>query len=275
MNAMIVHHLIVRGRHMRVIEAGQGSPVLLLHGFTGSADSFRDLMVRMGSVFRVIAVDLPGHGGTESPHHEVPDTMDKVVRDLKEMLNQLALPHVALLGYSMGGRIALAFACEFPDTVNALIMESASPGLPTEQERRERQQQDEVLACQIELHGVEAFIQQWERNPLFLNHVRANPELAAEERAMRLQQRPAGLASSLRGYGTGYQPSYWLRLRDVVCPVLLVTGCEDWKFTQLAQSMLSEFPNAEHVSIPCSGHTVHLEQSKAFYETVVGFLLRV
>ena len=67
----------------------------------------------------------------------------------------------------MGGRIALAYTIKYPERVTSLILESASPGLKTEQERIERREADELLAKKINSEGIPSFVEFWENIPLF------------------------------------------------------------------------------------------------------------
>src|SRR6516164_1881590 len=122
--------LQIHGIALHVEELGDGPPLLLLHGFMGSAESW----VPRAAVFashglRTIAVDLIGHGRSEAPADPARYGMERCLEDLLEVLDRLRLPRTAVLGYSMGGRVALHLASAAPERVSALVLESASPGL--------------------------------------------------------------------------------------------------------------------------------------------------
>lgn len=241
---------------------GDGEPLLMLHGFTGSGRVWEGFRF---PGYRVYAPDLLGHGDTDAPADPARYRIEQAAADLADMLNELAI----VLGYSMGGRLALYFALQYPDKVGGLILESASPGIENEQERVARAESDFALADSIERDGVAAFIDQWERLPLFATQT---PDQRAMLRPIRLGQRPHGLANSLRGMGTGVQPSFWGRLHEIAIPTLILTGALDAKYCAIGERMASLMPRAQQVIIPNAGHTPHLEQPDAFCAAVESFL---
>jgi 2-succinyl-6-hydroxy-2,4-cyclohexadiene-1-carboxylate synthase len=249
-----------------------GAPLVLLHGFTGGAENWRPLSAAWAGRFRTIAVDLLGHGRSDAPADPARYRMERCVADLAAALDQLGQPGVSVLGYSMGGRIALHFAAAYPERVRALVLESASPGLAAPEERAARVAADEALARQLERDGLEAFVDYWERLPLFASQARLPESVRAVQRAQRLCNNPQGLANSLRGLGTGAQPSLWERLPELHAPTLLVAGALDAKFTAIARQMAAALPAAQLASVPEAGHTVHLERPDVFATLVADFL---
>jgi 2-succinyl-6-hydroxy-2,4-cyclohexadiene-1-carboxylate synthase len=249
-------------------DLGPASPtaVLLLHGFTGDRSTWSPVAERLAARRRVIVPDLPGHGATSVA--TVPD-LAGTTRLLAELLAMLGIRAVTLVGYSMGGRIALHFALVAPIPVTALVLESASPGLPTEDERRRRRTSDDALAASIEGDGVAAFAGRWETQPLFATQSAA---LRARLREQRCRNQPSGLAASLRRMGTGAQPWLGDRLAELRCPVLLVTGAQDAKFLRIANAMEAVVPDARHVVVDGAGHMVHLERPDAFGGVLETFL---
>jgi len=177
-----------------------------------------------------------------------------------------------VVGYSMGGRIALHLALHASGRVRRLVLESASPGLEGAEERARRRADDEALARRIEDDGIEAFVRRWEELPLFASQKRLSAEARAAHRARRLANDPLGLAEALRGLGTGTLPSLWGRLSEVGIPTLLVVGALDEKFVRIAGEMERALPRARRVVVPDAGHTVHLERPDAWLEVVTGFL---
>src|SRR5205085_1446641 len=121
-----------------------------------------------------------------------------------------------LLGYSMGGRMALYTA--LGASFRGLILESASPGLATEEERAERRASDEALAARIERDGIESFVDEWERQPLFASQSALPDETHQALRLERVRNTPLGLANSLRGAGSGTQPSLHDALSSLATP---------------------------------------------------------
>lgn len=270
---VLIHHAVtVRGVRMAVTEAGSGDALLCLHGFTGNWETWWPLLAPLAQERRLIMPDLLGHGESDAPRDPARYAAPEAVLDLCAILDALGVGAAEVLGYSMGGRLALSLACFHPQRVRALILESASPGLRTEAERAERRAADEALADRIEADGVAAFVAYWEQLPLFAGIRRLPSSIQDKVRTIRLRQRAAGLAGSLRGMGTGHQPSWWDALAQVNVPVLLITGQEDEKFTRIAREMHAALPMSRVVTVDHAGHTVHLEQPEAFRDVVQLFL---
>ncbi|HEY9428810.1 MAG TPA: alpha/beta fold hydrolase, partial [Gemmatimonadaceae bacterium] len=138
-------------------------PILLLHGFTGAASTWNELLPELGARRRVIALSLHGHGGSDAPDDPARYAAHRAAEDVLEVLDMLGIARVALLGYSMGARVALHTALAAPERIGALIVESGSPGIADDAERANRRAADDALATDIEHHGVEAFVDRWER----------------------------------------------------------------------------------------------------------------
>lgn len=247
-------------------------PLLLLHGFTGSSENWGDLIPLFRKRFSVITVDILGHGRSASPPDPNRYTMPRVAADVIALLDDWHLEQTALLGYSMGGRLALYLACHFPERFSHLILESSSPGLASEAERAERRQKDEALADWIEANGLEAFVNRWEALPLWASQQQLSQEARQQLHQQRLQNNPIGLANSLRGMGTGTQPSLWAQLPTLTLPTLLIVGALDSKFVAINQQMVELLRNGRLHIIPQAGHTTHLEQPELFETAVRSFL---
>ncbi|TYS27172.1 2-succinyl-6-hydroxy-2,4-cyclohexadiene-1-carboxylate synthase [Bacillus pumilus] len=268
--------LIIRLRDGVAYEVVDQNPsadnaTLCLHGFTGSADSWSFLNAYMKNT-RLIQVSLLGHGKTDSPANVRRYAMSQQLADLVEILNQLKLHKVNILGYSMGGRIALSFASRYPDRVNKLILESASPGLLTFPERMARIKHDHQLAQKLRHEGLVKFIDFWESIPLFASQKTLSAETQAQLREGRLKADPLGLARSLEGIGTGSQPSVWKALKHMNLPVLLICGTLDEKFCKIAKRMQQELEGSQYILAEQAGHTVHVEQPHFFGKIVSEFI---
>ena len=269
--------LIIRMRDGVAYEVVDENPsadnaTLCLHGFTGSAASWTFLNAYLENT-RLIQVSLLGHGRTDSPESVRRYAMSSQLADLVEILNQLKLHKVNILGYSMGGRIALSFAARYPDRVNKLILESTSPGLRTCQERMARLKQDHQLAQKIRHEGLVKFVDFWESIPLFASQKALSAEKQAQLREGRLMSNPLGLARSLEGIGTGSQPSVWNALKHIHLPALFICGTLDEKFCNIARRMQQELKGSQLILAEQAGHTVHVEQPHFFGKIVSEFIL--
>jgi 2-succinyl-6-hydroxy-2,4-cyclohexadiene-1-carboxylate synthase len=229
-------------------------PLVLLHGFTQTRQSWRRTARALAGRYRAIIPDLPGHG--QAVHRTASfDACAAYVR---------ALGPCTLAGYSMGGRIALYTALTVPG-IERLILVGASPGIADPAERAERRAADEALAERIESLDIETFAREWGSQPLFAGQA---PRVAAAAHADRLRNTPAGLAAALRGLGTGVMEPLWERLGELTIPVTLVTGERDEKFRALAEAMLARLPDARHVIVPGTGHAPQLEAPRAVAEVI-------
>lgn len=268
-------HLKIHGVTYNIERAGQGDALVLLHGFTGSAENWREHISVFEKQFSVVALDFLGHGKSEAPNAPLRYRMEWCVADLREILDELEIATANLLGYSMGGRVALHFANAYPERVTSLILESASPGIQNEAERDARRASDAELAEKIEREGIAKFVEYWTNLPLFATQTRL-PESAREKlKQQRLQNSALGLANSLRGLSVGVQASLWNVLPGIRIPTLLIAGQRDEKFSTLAREMSNAMPNAEMNIVTDAGHTVHLEQPKIFDEIVSEYLKRL
>ncbi|BAQ08483.1 putative esterase [Bacillus sp. OxB-1] len=238
--------------------------IVMLHGFTGSTRSWHEISRRLKGRFRTIAIDLIGHGKTAKPSEASRYSMEEQIKDLDDVVKQLGLERFTLLGYSMGGRTALAYAVEFPEKVDRLILESASPGLQGKEERESRKKADNQLADEIIDKGLIAFVDRWENIPIFDSQKALVEKTRIAIREERLSQCEIGLANSLRGMGTGCQRSYWDELEKLDVPVLLITGEFDKKFVNISREMAAQLPNSVQKTVLGAGHAIHVEKPDVF-----------
>ena len=262
------------GRHYYAQVSGAGEAVLLLHGFSGDHASWSSLTEDLREKYQIIAPDILGHGASDAPRDAADYRMGAVAADIVDLLDQLSCRRCHLLGYSMGGRLALNLALSYPDRFSSLILESASPGLARAMERDARRQRDEALADKIEARGVDWFVDYWERLPLWASQARLPADVLAAQRTSRRRNRPVGLANSLRGMGGGAQPSHWIDLPRLQLPTLLIVGQADAKFVRINRAMARGIPRSTLEMISRAGHNTHLEDPAAFRQTVASFLAR-
>jgi len=232
--------------------------LLLLHGFTQTGRSWEPVRQALAPRYRSIAPDLPGHGGFAERRPASFAACDAYLR-------ALGGDRFTLVGYSMGGRIALHAALSLGRRVERLVLIGASPGIADPRERAQRARSDAALADRIEAIGLEAFVREWEAQPLFDGMPRGIAELA---HADRMRNTARGLAAALRGLGTGVMPTLWDRLADLAMPVELVVGERDEKFRAIADRMAAALPRARARVVAGTGHAVHLEAPDALVDVV-------
>jgi 2-succinyl-6-hydroxy-2,4-cyclohexadiene-1-carboxylate synthase len=261
----------VNGTRLNVCVDGEGPAILLLHGFTGSSRTWASHSAAFEE-FTTIAVDLLGHGSSDSPPSPDRYRMEHCVDDLTALLDQLEIERAAILGYSMGGRVALQFALDAPRRLQALVLESSSPGIEDDAEREARVRSDGALADDIEQDGIVPFVDHWQAIPLFATQNSLPAAVRETVRNQRLQNSTVGLANSLRGAGAGVADPVLSRLGEIEVPTLLIAGALDEKYVALTHKMNEALPCARMEIVPDAGHTTHLEQPALFDHVVREFL---
>jgi 2-succinyl-6-hydroxy-2,4-cyclohexadiene-1-carboxylate synthase len=264
-----------QGVELHVVRDGAGSPVVILHGFTGSHESVAGIAHGLSDRHTTLCIDLIGHGESSAPDTIAEYGFERCVEQIADVINQLAAPPVHLVGYSMGGRAALGLCSRYPRLVKSAVLVGARAGIDGDEARLQRIHDDEALANRIEAGGVEAFVEHWMALPLFASQSRLGSERLATARRQRLRNRAHGLANSLRGMGAGAQPLLTEPLRELDIPIRLVVGSEDAKFHALAVALARELRNARVETIPAAGHAPHLENPDAFLAVTREFLAEV
>jgi 2-succinyl-6-hydroxy-2,4-cyclohexadiene-1-carboxylate synthase len=248
--------------HLHYVVIGDGVPVTLLHGFTLSGRSWQEVIAAMPPGWRWIVPDLRGHGATRIPSG-APCTMDACMGDLEMLWDHLGIERTHLVGYSMGGRLALYVAAHRPDRILSLLTIGAHAGLDAEA-REGRRQGDEALAQRIEKDGLEAFVDYWGSLPLLAGVERRGPAFTAQLRAERMGNHVAGLAKSLRGMGAGRMEPVWDQLSHLTCPCTFVAGQLDHGYVASARRLASTVVNGRVEVVLRAGHAAHLERPEAF-----------
>lgn len=219
--------------------------------------------------FYCILPDLPGHGQTLSAPGDY--TFSATAITLLTLLDHLNISRTHLLGYSMGGRLALYLLCHYPGRFMNTILESASPGLKTSEERKLRIERDEAIAQRLETIPLTDFLLQWYSNPLFAS-LQARPDLYAAMLKRRQHNRPVALAKALRGFGLGKQNALWHHLPNVERSLLLLVGALDSKFVAINRDMAIQCQSASLKLLEGCGHNAHLENPELYALTVTSFL---
>ena len=239
------------------------TPLVLLHGFMGRGSDWSAVLEsdRFGLKRRVVAPDLPGHGvslGLEADEY----TMDGAVARVLEAVDAPA----DVVGYSMGGRLALHLAVTRPEGVRRLVLVSASPGLALASDRAARRVLDAERAAALE-DDLPTFLEDWYQMPLFAS---LDDDQRRALAASRSDNDPAELGRSLVGMGTGAQPSHWDALARISAPALAVAGTLDATYVRLAHEMAQH--DLEVAVVPGAGHSIHTEAPDALAALLTSFL---
>jgi len=254
-----------------VISGGTHGPsVLFLHGFMGSAADWQDVMAADGS-YRCLAVDLPGHGASLDLPYPEAYAVEGAARALLDILDKLSITRSVIVGYSMGGRLALYLGLRHPERCAGLFLESASPGIEDTLERRARREADGERARFLESGDFEAFLKDWYRQPLFASLSRYEGLLKRTIEARRRNE-PRELARSLRGMGAGNQLSLWGEFGGLEAPALAVTGALDEKYVGISRRMAALNPRLRTAVVSGAGHNVRVEAPEAYWALLQDFL---
>ena len=244
-------------------------PVLFLHGFMGTGADWRavgDSLARRGVEW--LAPDLPGHGN--SPLLAEGQSYAAWSNWLAKLLDERALEQVALVGYSLGGRVALAFALAYPDRVGALVLVSANPGIEDEEDRAARLRTDEERAALIRSQGMEAFLAAWYSMPLF-ESLHSRPALLERITAARVSQNADAMAEVISAMSPGRQPSLWHDLPRLTMPSLWLAGALDPKYPKIA-ARAAKASHGRVLIVPSAGHNIPAERPRCLTAALLAFL---
>ena len=256
--------------HYSFIHHPDKPTILFLHGFMGNINEFDAAIELLGDEFSYLIIDLPGHGKTQVLGSDECYTMGNTAQAVINLLNELKIVKCFLVGYSMGGRLALYLTLHFPERFIKVVLESASPGLATEIERLERIKRDAQIAIKLVRSDFSAFLSNWYNQPIFgsiKNHPKFDNMLKS-----RLHNKPIELAKSLQFMGIGSQPSLWEKLQNNVTPLILLTGEYDEKFISINTEMADICKLAQPKVINNSAHNIHFENTLAFVQNIKYFL---
>lgn len=238
--------------------------LVAIHGFTENDLSWQEVLG--GTGVELSTPLLPGHGWNPCP----PDTtIASTAADLAARYDE----PFDLIGYSMGGRIALRLAIDHPELVRRLILVSVRPGTTDAEARAERIARDEGLAEILEEDGIGTFVAWWENHPV-LRPVKPLPTVEEEAlRCTRLNQDPLGLAAALRCFSQGRMEPLNDRLDAITARTLIIGGEADTAFAEDLRILDDGIPNAELCMVPECGHAVHREAPDALRAALLRFLI--
>lgn len=251
----------------------------------GSGKQFRHLFDPLSDLVNPVTVDMsfdgtagknPFQSGKEEIHNQ--EAVKTLVSVLDQVVSSQLQPGPIVLGYSMGGRLALSWATNYPGHVTGLILESTTAGIAGAAEREKRRVDDAARAARIRSNFI-AFLDEWEQNPLFRGSekgpVDPDPALKSQIQEIQRNQSPEQLSRWLQVFGTGKMPPVWDRLNRIASPVLLITGEEDTKFTSLAKRMNSMLPESKLIIVPGAAHRVHIDAPDAYLSYLLEFIRRL
>ncbi len=249
-------------------------PLIFLHGFLGNRHDWLPAARAFDSDHFCILPDLPGHGRDNPIRSTRPLTFKSLVEDLASLISSLQIPRPVLIGYSLGGRAALNYACEYPERLQGLVLESTSPGLPSETARDERARLDDARALSILNDGLPAFLQAWYSAGLW-SSLANYPDKRAGLIQERLSGHPESLARVVAELSPGRMPSLWKHLPHLQLPTFLLTGALDQKYNEITRNACARIPDCRLTVIENAGHNIHLERPETFIAELKRFLSEI
>lgn len=250
--------------------------ILFLHGFMGNMYEFDEAIQLLGDDFSYLTLDLPGHGKTKVLCGDECYKIEHTAQAIINLLDELEIAQCFLVGYSMGGRLGLYLTLHFPERFIKVILESASPGLPTDTARLARIKSDYQITRKLirilDQSDFDTFLHNWYSKPIFGN-IKDHPKYPLMLKS-RSNNNPLEIAKSLQFMGAGYQPSLWTKIEANSVPLLLLVGEYDEKFVDINTAMYYRNQSVTKLQvINKAGHNIHLENTRDFVDHVGKFLL--
>ncbi|MEA2365999.1 MAG: 2-succinyl-6-hydroxy-2,4-cyclohexadiene-carboxylate synthase [Thermoleophilaceae bacterium] len=177
-----------------------------------------------------------------------------------------------LVGYSLGGRLALRAALRSPESFTAVVLVGSTAGFEEGPLRVGRAEADEKLASWMEAMPIEDIVSLWERQPLFADQADA---LVEQQRPGRLSHDPRSLALLLRTAGQGALEPVWHELRALELPLLAIAGARDDGYSAAAKRIAATAPQGRAVIVEDAGHAAHLQQPQRVADLITEFLERL
>ncbi|MBX3185234.1 MAG: alpha/beta fold hydrolase [Polyangiaceae bacterium] len=231
-----------------------GANPLPLENHRGADAAILEQVSGSGRV-QVLAPPLVGHHGGPSAACRFEEEVERIVR----LIDEAKLGQVHLLGYSLGGRLALGVALRAPELLCGLSLIGVSPGLDDPRARAERREADEGWCRLLAERGLGAFIEAWSALPLWDTQRGLVAERLTHQRRERERHTAEGLVTSLRSVGLGQMPGYSSALEKLRLPVSLMVGALDSKYVALAERMQRALPRASLHVVPRAGHNLLIE----------------
>jgi pimeloyl-ACP methyl ester carboxylesterase len=245
-------------------DQGQGPPLVLIHGLGSSTRDWEAQVSEFSKSYRVITLDLRGHGQTDKPAG--PYSIPMLAADVKGLLHTLALPPVHLVGLSLGGAVAFQFVLDCPSSVKTLTIVNSGPslgGTPDEAQKEVERRVGIVRQMGMKAMGEalspilfpkpeqaplrETFIKRWAEN---------DPEAYIEA------------TRSILGFNV------LDRLGEITCPTLILASDQDYTPVAMKEAYTKLIPRAQLVVIHGARHALPIEEPEKFNSALGDFLTR-
>ncbi len=238
--------------------------LVFLHGLLGDQNDWQGVLPQLSKQFRCLVIDLPFHGKSQNIHVDgFEESTQYLINTLNHYLSEN--DRFCLVGYSLGGRLAMHLADETQKTkIQAhwagLIVESGHIGL-AESERAARYQNDETWAIRFESEPIKTVLQSWYQQPVFSTLTASQRDQLVERRS---QNQGADIAQMLRATSLAKQDNKLQTLQAAEFPVHFICGKKDRTFVKMIEAT-----NLNYHLVEGSGHNIHLEQADLFVAQII------
>jgi|CXWL01.1.fsa_nt_gi pimeloyl-ACP methyl ester carboxylesterase len=259
---------------------GEGTPLVLTHGYSASLEMWREQVGPLSSMYRLVIYDTRGHGKTTAPvDMNTYGLATDYVADKLALMDHLGIERAYVGGLSMGGMIAQEFALQHPDRVKALLLFDTGPGMGTMRDPNQRAQFDQMrnmMATLARTKGMGAIIDAMRSSPM----AKAMGATGAEAVPDAVRRHVEGMREmSVDGYLGGAKAMQdWVgsldRLGSITVPTLVLVGEND-NLLEPSREIHRRIAGSRFVLLKNSGHGTNMWRAEAFTAATLAFLADV
>jgi 3-oxoadipate enol-lactonase len=263
----------VNGIDIHYRETGEGFPIVCIHGYTGNSRNWALTAPALAERFRVISVDLRGHGLSAKPVSEDAYAFEMMASDVYELLKTLEISECVLVGHSMGGMVSQLFVLEHPEMLRALVLVDTAAEVPKGLLYDERRKQRQTLLEIARTEGMEAVFEAQLKVTPIPEAFKANPEYIDIWRQQFLMTSREAYIACANGMST--RRSLLGGLSAISVPTLIICGKHDEPFLDPSSDMHKAIPGSALVIIEGAGHGPQMETPGEFNRVLSAFVSRV
>ena len=259
----------INGIEIHYRDNGEGFPLLLIHGFTGNLRNWVLQAPVLTRGFRMVSLDLRGHGHSEKPTRPEDYSLELMAEDVWGLLQHLAIDGCYLIGHSMGGMVAQHLALAHPEPVRALVLVDTAAEVTSTMRTQEGARLVEIARDQ----GMEAvFEEQLRINPM-ADQIRGQPQLLGLWRQQFLLTSREAYIYCARAIVR--RKPLLDKLHAIEVPTLIICGENDDPMVEASRRMHERIAGSELVIIHGAGHTPQFERAPEFNRVLSEFIARV
>ena len=231
---------------------GEGTPVLLTHGYSSSSHMWEGQVGPFSKKYKLITWDMRGHGHTDYPADQKAYSEAETVADMAAILDAVGAKTAVIGGLSLGGYMSLAFHLAHPERTQALLIIDTGPGYKKDEAREGWNATSIKRAEKLEAEGL--------------------PKGGGAETRTAPHRSADGLAKAARGMLAQRDARVIESLPNIKVPSVVVVGADDTPFLAASDYMAAKIPGAQKVVIPEAGHASNIDQPQAFNKAILSFL---